>query len=88
MKELRKNLKFAWIYAKEQKNKIIAFAFCNAFQVFISIVVPTQCSTKIESDDLRKIANDYTERESITESENFIPILDSPPIIKIHYQLI
>ena len=40
MKELRKNLKFAWIYAKEQKNKIIAFAFCNAFQVFISIVVP------------------------------------------------
>ena len=40
MKELRKHLKFAWQYAKEQKNKILAFAFCNAFQIFISIVVP------------------------------------------------
>ncbi len=51
--------------------------------IIISIIIPTQCSTKIESDDLRKIANDYTERESITESEDFIPILDSTDIVTI-----
>ena len=40
MKELWKNLKFAWVYAKDLKWKIIAFVFCNVIQIVISVVVP------------------------------------------------
>ena len=40
MKELWTNLKFAWKYAKDQKWKIIAFAFCNVLTIIISVIVP------------------------------------------------
>ena len=40
MKDLVKHIKFAWHYAKCEKNKIIGFVICNFFHIFISIVVP------------------------------------------------
>lgn len=40
IKEVWRNLKFAWIYAKEMKSKIIAFAICNLFEIGISIATP------------------------------------------------
>ncbi len=40
MKDLVKHIKFAWYYAKEEKNKIIGYIACNFFHIFISIVVP------------------------------------------------
>ena len=40
MKELWKNLKFAWTFAKDQKVKLILYLICNLFQVGISVVVP------------------------------------------------
>ena len=40
MKEFIKNIKFAWYYAKEQKNKIIGFVICNIVYMIIGIVVP------------------------------------------------
>jgi len=40
MKEFIKNIKFAWYYAKEQKNKIIGFIICNIINLIIGIVVP------------------------------------------------
>ena len=40
MKELWTNLKFAWKYAKDQKWRILAFAFCNVLTIVISIIVP------------------------------------------------
>jgi len=40
MKELWKNLKFAWKYAKNQKKKLICYSFCHLASIVISIVVP------------------------------------------------
>ena len=40
LKEVWSNLKFAWIYAKNEKMKIIGFMLCNIIQIAISIVVP------------------------------------------------
>ena len=40
MKELWKNLRFAWVYAKNQKWKIIAFIICNIFHIAISVIAP------------------------------------------------
>ncbi|MBQ6324102.1 MAG: ABC transporter ATP-binding protein [Bacilli bacterium] len=40
MKEFIKNIKFAWYYAKSEKNKIIGFIICNFIQLFIGVVVP------------------------------------------------
>ena len=40
MRETRKNLKFAWKYARGQKSKIFSFIFFNILYVIISIVVP------------------------------------------------
>lgn len=40
MKELWDNLKFAWIYAKDQKHKLICYIISNIIVITISIVVP------------------------------------------------
>lgn len=40
MKELFHNLKFAWIYAKDQKKRLIAYLFTNLVHIVISIIVP------------------------------------------------
>ena len=40
MRELWKNLKFAWKYAKDQKWMLIAFAFCNLLTIIINVIVP------------------------------------------------
>ena len=40
MKELWKNLKFAWIYAKEQKSLLIKYIIANVLNIIISLVVP------------------------------------------------
>ena len=40
MKELCSNLKFAWKYTKDQKNKLILYCFCNLINIIISIVIP------------------------------------------------
>ena len=40
MKEFIKNLKFAWIYSKSQKYKLIKYIICNIFSIIISIVIP------------------------------------------------
>lgn len=40
MKETRKNLKFAWKYAKGQKKKILSFIFCNILYIVISVIAP------------------------------------------------
>lgn len=40
MKDLVKNLKFAWRYAKDQKWLFVGFFICNVLHVFISVVAP------------------------------------------------
>lgn len=40
MKEFVTNLKFAWIYSKEQKKELIKFILTNIIYVIISIVIP------------------------------------------------
>ena len=40
MKEMWKNLKFAWKYARSQKKKIVSFIFCNILYIIISVVIP------------------------------------------------
>lgn len=40
MKELNKNLKFAWQYAKDVKNKIYMFIFLDFIQIIVSIILP------------------------------------------------
>lgn len=40
MKELIYNLKFAWMYAKNQKKLIILYILCNLFQIIISVFLP------------------------------------------------
>ena len=58
MKELLKNLKFAWKYAKNQKKKIILFVFFSFFQIIISVVVPIISASVIVSltnNELRQV---------------------------------
>ncbi len=40
MKETWQNLKTTYLYAKNQKSKLIKFCFCSVLSVFISIIVP------------------------------------------------
>ena len=40
MKELFKNLKFAWKFAKYQKLKIIKFILLNILRIIISVIIP------------------------------------------------
>lgn len=40
MKELWNNLKIAWIYAKDQKKRLLLYVFCNIVAIIISVVVP------------------------------------------------
>ena len=40
MKELNKNLKFAWQYAKDVKTKIYMFIFLDFIQIIVSIILP------------------------------------------------
>lgn len=49
MKELWTNLKFAWMYAKDQKKEIIKYALINILLIFISIFVPVLSSKIIVS---------------------------------------
>jgi len=58
MKELWKNLKFAWTFAKDQKVKLILYLICNLFQVGISVVVPiisAQIIVKLTSNMLLQV---------------------------------
>lgn len=40
MKELWKNLKFTWKYAKDQKWKLIKYIICTCFAMSINIIIP------------------------------------------------
>ena len=40
MKELKKNLKLSWNYAKKQKKNLILYTLCNIIVIFISIFLP------------------------------------------------
>lgn len=40
MKDLFNNLKFAWIYAKDQKKKLIYYILSNMVVIIVSIIVP------------------------------------------------
>jgi ABC-type multidrug transport system fused ATPase/permease subunit len=40
MRELIRNLKFAWRFTKNQKFKLFAYFICNIFNIIISIIVP------------------------------------------------
>ena len=40
IKELKKNIKFAWKYAKDQKFKIIGLGICTFLHIIISVVAP------------------------------------------------
>lgn len=47
MKELWKNLKFAWKYAKDEKKYIIAYGLLHIIGIFISIAVPVISASMI-----------------------------------------
>lgn len=58
MKDLMKNLKFAWKYAKYQKSKIIGFIICNIINIIISVVAPivsAQIIVKLTENMLRQV---------------------------------
>ncbi len=58
MKDLWKNLKFAWTFAKEQKIRLILYLICNIFQVIISVIVPiisAQIIVKLTSNLLTQV---------------------------------
>ncbi len=58
MKELWKNLKFAWTFAKSQKIRLILYLICNIFQVIISVIVPiisAQIIVKLTSNLLTQV---------------------------------
>lgn len=40
LKETKKNIKFAWLYAKDMKKKIIGYTICNIVEIIISIITP------------------------------------------------
>lgn len=47
MKELVKNLKFAWQYTKKQKLKLISFIFINLLTIVIGVVLPILSARQI-----------------------------------------
>ena len=58
MKDLRKNLKFAWQYAKDVKNKIIMFIVFDFAQILISIILPiisAKMIVKLTSNELEQV---------------------------------
>jgi len=58
MKDLRKNLKFAWQYAKDVKNKIIMFIVFDFAQIIISIILPiisAKMIVKLTSNELEQV---------------------------------
>ena len=40
LKEVWSNLKFAWIYVKDQKFRLLGYSICNIFAIAISIIAP------------------------------------------------
>ena len=58
MKDLRKNLKFAWQYANDVKNKIIMFIVFDFAQILISIILPiisAKMIVKLTSNELEQV---------------------------------
>ena len=58
MKDLKKNLKLSWKYAKGQKSKIIGFVICNIVHIIISVVVPiisAQVIVKLTENELMQV---------------------------------
>ena len=58
MKELKKNLKFAWQYAKDVKNKIIMFIVFDFIQIIISIILPiisAKMIVRLTSNELEQV---------------------------------
>ena len=58
MKELKKNLKFAWEYAKDVKNKIIMFIVFDFIQIIISIILPiisAKMIVRLTSNELKQV---------------------------------
>lgn len=58
MKELKKNLKFAWEYAKDVKNKIIMFIVFDFIQIIISIILPiisAKMIVRLTSNELEQV---------------------------------
>ena len=47
MKEIIKNFKFAWFYAKSEKWKIVKYIIANAIEIIISIIIPIISSKMI-----------------------------------------
>ena len=56
MKNLIKNIKFSWKYAKEEKRKIIGFIICNIIYIIISIITPIISAKIIVSLTTSKLA--------------------------------
>ena len=40
MKDLYKNLKFAWKYVRDEKWKLVKYVIANVLEVLISIIIP------------------------------------------------
>ena len=40
MKELLKNIKFAWKYSKKEKKRILLYVFLNIIRILVNLVVP------------------------------------------------
>ncbi len=58
MKDLRKNLKFAWRYANNVKSKIIMFIIFDFMQIIISIVLPilsAKIIVRLTSNELKQV---------------------------------
>ena len=58
MKDLRKNLKFAWQYANNVKSKIIMFIIFDFMQIIISIVLPilsAKIIVRLTSNELKQV---------------------------------
>ena len=58
MKDLKRNLKFAWKYARYQKGKIIGFIICNFIHILISVVAPiisAQIIVKLTENKLKQV---------------------------------
>lgn len=58
IKELKKNIKFAWKYAKDQKFKIIGLGICTFLHIIISVVAPlvsAQVIVKLTDNQLKQV---------------------------------
>ncbi len=58
VKELKRNLKFAWKYAKDQKLRLIALGICTFFHIVISVVAPivsAQVIVKLSNNQLKQV---------------------------------